>query len=255
MIRRIGNKGFIFIETIITIVVLTTTLVLLYSSYSRVITTEKKRLYYDDIAYVYKTVAIGDILTNTINVEKFNNAIENVQTCTSDSDRSCRYLYIFNIGSDIYNDSTQISNAHTLFDFTRLIYIKIADISKIKSCLQGNDSSNKCQNTKSFIDGYAYAYLSDYLLTLDVPADTDNTFNGRKGILISLIYENKTGGKKIDEGKYEECLQEKIYEYYGISVSASDDIKKNAINRYYKDDTISFNMQCENAYYISWVYL
>ena len=255
MISKINNKGFVFIETIITVVILTTTLVFLYSTYSKVINTEKKRLYYDDIAYIYKTAVIGDILTSTIDTQKFNTAFSNATTCTSTNDTNCRYLYIFNIGSDIYKHSSLITSAYNLLNFNRLVYLKIADIPTIKSCLKGNDNSKKCANTKSFIEAYAYSYLSDYLLTIDVPHDSNNKYNNRKGILISLIYENKNGGLKIDEGKYEECLQEKIYSHYNIAANASDSVKKNAINKYYNDDTFYFNMQCENAYYISWVYL
>ena len=44
------NRGFIIIETIITVVVLSTSLLYLYSSYSSIINREETRLYYDDVA-------------------------------------------------------------------------------------------------------------------------------------------------------------------------------------------------------------
>ena len=74
-----SKKGFVFIETILTIVVLTTTLVILYGTYSRSIVSEKRRLYYDDIAYIYKTMAIRDIFNKSVNISKFQFALDNAK--------------------------------------------------------------------------------------------------------------------------------------------------------------------------------
>ena len=49
-----NKKGFVLIETIVTVVVLTTSLLYLYNSYSSIIANENTRLYYDDVAYIYK---------------------------------------------------------------------------------------------------------------------------------------------------------------------------------------------------------
>ena len=59
-----NKKGFVFIETIITIVFLAAALLVLYSSYRNAIVEERKRIYYDDISYLYRNYYIADFLIN-----------------------------------------------------------------------------------------------------------------------------------------------------------------------------------------------
>ena len=49
------KKGFIFIETIVTIVVLAVSLLYVYSGFNNILNKEKKRIHYDDVAYIYRT--------------------------------------------------------------------------------------------------------------------------------------------------------------------------------------------------------
>lgn len=72
------KKGFAFIETIITVVILSTSLLYLYNSYSAIISDEEVRLYYDDVAYIYKTNYVRKFLeehTDIENIKKY--AFEN----------------------------------------------------------------------------------------------------------------------------------------------------------------------------------
>ena len=62
------KNGFVFVETIIAIVVLTSSLLLLYSSFNKVLQSEKTRVYYDDIAYIYRSY----YLKNSIKKSKIN---------------------------------------------------------------------------------------------------------------------------------------------------------------------------------------
>ena len=73
--NKLNNKGFVFIEMVVTVAILLTTLVLLYSSYSNVIITEKKRLYYDDISYVYRSNVLQKVLNKTLDTTLFISAI------------------------------------------------------------------------------------------------------------------------------------------------------------------------------------
>ena len=50
-----NNKGFVFIETIITIVILTAALLYIYSNFTNILIKEKTRVHYDDVAYIYRT--------------------------------------------------------------------------------------------------------------------------------------------------------------------------------------------------------
>lgn len=64
-----NKNGFVFIETIVTVVVLSASLLLLYSSYNASIHDEEERLYYDDIAYIYRTNYVRKFLEENSNVE------------------------------------------------------------------------------------------------------------------------------------------------------------------------------------------
>ena len=67
------NRGFVFIETIVTVVILCASLIYLYSSYSSIINNEETRIYYDDPAYVYKASYLRDYLINNSNIETIKN--------------------------------------------------------------------------------------------------------------------------------------------------------------------------------------
>ena len=254
MIRGLNNKGFMFIETIIVVVILLTSLLLLYTTYSKVVNKEKIRLYFDNAGYLYKTIAISDILFETIDQGKFSSAVSTSRTCVNASDLNCKYIYLFSINSDIYKSSVKITNARDFFKINRLAYIKIEDIPDLKNCLQGGDDTVKCDNTKNSIA--AITYLKDYLLTLDIGTDEGlETYKGREGILVVSFVETKNGGTKIDDGKYQDCIESKVIEHYDLGADVTDSQKKEYLRQYESDDTVNFTMQCENAYYMAWAYL
>ena len=58
------NDGFVFVETIVAIVVLTTALLLLYTTFNNVLQKEKTRVYYDDVAYIYRSSYLKKSLNN-----------------------------------------------------------------------------------------------------------------------------------------------------------------------------------------------
>ncbi len=69
--------GFAFIETIVTVVVLSASLLYLYNSYSSIINDEEKRLYYDDVAYIYKTNYLRAFLEEYSNLESLKFSFDN----------------------------------------------------------------------------------------------------------------------------------------------------------------------------------
>lgn len=256
---QMNKKGFVFIETILTIVVLTTTLVILYTNYSRAVISERRRLYYDDISYVYKTAVIRDILDKTINTARWDAKVKEVLDGKTEQDG--QYIYVFNINSQIFNDNKLISEARTLLNYNQLVFIPLANIQTVKDCVNGkiSDDNHKCTNTLKIIDGYSDATFKDYLKAIYVPIPEDNKIGDKevKGILISLFYETKNGDEAISRGSYDLCLQTKIikHEEERLARELSDQEKKDAIKNYGTDGSYSVDMQCENAYYNSWVYL
>ena len=259
----LDNKGFVFIETIITVVVLMATLLLMYSSFSKVIINEQNRLYHDDISYVYKTKHIADVLKLSIDTYKFDNQLKSNLCSENGNAIGCKYVYIFNIESDIYSNNSLITKAHELYDFYRLVYIKVDDIRDLKKCLDDTNSTDpKCQTSQSFIKAHGYNQLYNYLTTLDVDKVKDEDNKDIEGILVALFYEAKNGEVKNDNnvvsigiGKYSECTLKKALGYYYNKDDGNDAEKKSAMDQYEADDQLSFDMACQNAYYISWVYL
>ena len=280
MMKNMNNKGFVYVETIVTAVILITTLVLLYNSYSKTILAERRRLYHDDVAYIYKTMTIRDIFRKSVNEEKFANAISKNKDCSVD-DTKCKFIYFFNVESPIFNSSIQydaanniqdtsyIAKARKFYNFYQLAYVPLSDIPNLKKCINNgtftdSDDEKRCNNTKNFIDSYANIYLNDYIKSLDVSYNDDFTYEGHEGILISMIFEAKNGEKlssdpvNIAFGKYGECIENEVMEFYKtyhFKTELNDDMKKEARALYNNNPNLSFNMRCEYAYYISWVYL
>ena len=261
-----NNKGFIFIETIITVVILTTTLVLIYAAYSNVIITEQSRLYHDDVAYIYKTEHIRDMLAETVDLAKFTDAVNYKLDEANKNERM--YMYVFNVESDIFLDNKPLIQMKDLYNIYRLVYIRKSDLKDLKQCIKTGiksepvtDDEHKCNNTLWFSESHGFRYLKDYLLTIDVDEDASSA----KGILISLLYETKNGGSEqsgngvvtVGKGKYSECLYEKVRKAKNISETDPNltELMEQSMHEYIQNDNLRFNMGCENAYYLSWVYL
>ena len=277
-----NNKGFVFIETIIVTVVLTTTLIFLYSNFNKNLNNEKKRLYYDDIAYVYKTIYIRDALLKSINEEVFDMAINDDNSLNRNSLKN-NFVYLFNSESkfcvnyenntsltcnsstdykSIYKDNTLIKNLNELYNYKMLIYLETKDISNIKKCINGTIESTKCDNYKSYTSKYSDSNFDEFMKTLD-SVDTNSEDANSKSILIALYYEKKDGSKldTLVKGGYNACLKTNIMNDFSINSIYCPKCVNEGItdyetlkNEYDNQDEISYNMKCENAYYLSWVY-
>lgn len=268
-----NNKGFIFLETIIVTVVLTTTLIFLYSNFSKNVNDERRRLYYDDIAYIYKTIFIRNGIKSSINNEMFTKAINDGKKNNQNSLKN-NFVFLFNSESkfcaeyknsdesanmecsaenykSIYIDNTYAKNLTELYNVKVLIYLKTSDLQDIKKCINegkdgftDNSTKKRCSNFLSFTNKYSESNLNDYLLTIN------NADANKNSIMLSLIYEKKNGELNIDKN-YRSCLNNKILNSDKFNSYSTD---KDKITAYYNQDDISYNMACANAYYISWVY-
>ena len=61
------KNGFVFVETIVAVVILTSSLLLLYSTFSKILQSEKTRVYYDDVNYIYRTWYVKERI-NSLNI-------------------------------------------------------------------------------------------------------------------------------------------------------------------------------------------
>lgn len=123
------KNGFVFVETIVAIVVLTTSLLLLYTTFTKVLQTEKTRVYYDDVAYIYRSYYIKSRI-NELNMMAVLNDI------TSNTNK-----YFVTIGieyQELFNgyetEKTYIANMFEDYDVNQIIILKENKIDNIKSC-------------------------------------------------------------------------------------------------------------------------
>lgn len=70
------KNGFVFVETMIVVVVLMATLLIIYSSYAGLISLERRKVRYDDPAFLYKTKIVADF-TNSLYDEEGNAILKN----------------------------------------------------------------------------------------------------------------------------------------------------------------------------------
>ena len=112
------KKGFAFIETIVTVVVLSASLLYLYNSYNAIISDEEDRLYYDDVAYIYKTNYVRKFLEEYSNIEQLRLSFQNSYVLTIGFD----YQDLF---SEEKNDMfTTLANITNSYNINQMLIIK-----------------------------------------------------------------------------------------------------------------------------------
>lgn len=151
------NKGFVFIETIITVVVLSTSLLYLYSSYSNIITREETRLYYDDPAYIYRTNYVRKFLEQYTNLEDIKGyAFKNSYIITIGTG----FDNMFTTEQIANNMSSSMENMVNNFNVNQML---IVDANMLDECLGDSSDANKC---KVSTNNLSYS-LNNYLKTLN----------------------------------------------------------------------------------------
>ena len=85
-----SRKGFIFIETVVVLVVLAASLIGLYSTFSSVINNIEKRKQYDNINDVYKVKIIKDLI---VNEPSDTYTIVHNSNCTNYMNNDCKEVF------------------------------------------------------------------------------------------------------------------------------------------------------------------
>ena len=124
-----NKKGFVFVETIVAIVVLTSSLLLLYSSFANVLQSEKTRIDYDDVTYIYRTHYLKERLSE-VNIDL------PIQELANDNDK-----YFVTVGMEYpnlfinhENYKNFISKLITDFEVSQIIILKENKIDNLKDC-------------------------------------------------------------------------------------------------------------------------
>ena len=146
------NKGFVFVETIVVIVVLSLGLVMVYQSFANVLSNNKRRAAYNDIAYIYRTYYIEDFLTN-LNLEDYieyylGPEVRDGSTYSHGGKKvqafSCNNPILYNIDANVTNKDVELQySEQKKYEFcekmistlkVKNIYITNYNVNDIKKC-------------------------------------------------------------------------------------------------------------------------
>src|SRR5574344_362212 len=100
--KKLNNKGFVMIETIIVMSVLSIGLITLYSSYSLILTKTTTKSAYDNSEFIYKTYFIKKML-NELNPSGINNQVYyDASNCWSNTNGSTCVPSVNNSYADVF---------------------------------------------------------------------------------------------------------------------------------------------------------
>lgn len=102
MMKKLNNKAYVLVETIVVISVLCVILIALYGAYSSMIINIEKRNLYDNTDYLYRTKFVRDYIENEDSVNFINDKIycqddDNpcyTNTCTTEKCNLFRFLNV-----------------------------------------------------------------------------------------------------------------------------------------------------------------
>ena len=222
-----NKKGFMFAETIIVITVLITALLLIYASFINVLNNEKKRVYYDDVAYVYRTIYLKDFFEKNNTGVLFDGVNESG-------------IIRFNCGYQGFIDDYGVSGVNTSAFCESLLsslhvdnlYMTNYNISDYKSCPNFVDHrttltvSEMCRRLENMMDDNTYSYLK----TLRSYGDDSKSILGYR---IIAVYKNNVLSKQLCTGA--NCQEQTYVEnYFGSlkinNVHAENKIKNVVVN-------------------------
>ena len=164
-----NKNGFIFVETIVAIVVLTSSLLLLYNTFTRILQNEKSRVYYDDVNYIYRSI----YLRNKLSKLNLNGVINNLETNEN--------VYFTTIGLETPNlvnedEKNFMSNLLLDFDVSQMLVVKANKLDNLKTCNIECSLDSNCSQYENC--NSLYTNVSDnminYLKTIYVDVDCKN---------------------------------------------------------------------------------
>ena len=207
------KNGFVFVETMIVIVTVVTSLLLIYSSYVSLRSLERKRVRYDDPAYIYKTYAIGKFLTS-VKDENGSSVIRGVLSeLRNDNEKLIKYVnpkdnvWYSNeednictcSDSDPYCVSPNCKEQLFSYLYSQYHVLNMIIISKDDMNLLADPNENYCRNCNSSSTNDCEKRCSkipnnfyDYIKSIDTSDDTGNPY------YLIVEYAEKIDGKECD---------------------------------------------------------
>ena len=159
------RNGFVFIETIIAIVVLTSSLLLIYSSFTHLYESEKTRVYYDDVAFIYRTHYLRDEIAS-LNIMPIIRELEN---------NNDKYFQVIGMDTkDLFinneNEGNFLNKLMETLEVKQMIILKNNKIDNLKKCNSKCSLDKECPEYEDC--NYLYLTLDeefiDYLKTIYV---------------------------------------------------------------------------------------
>ncbi len=147
-----GKKGFAFIETVIAITILSTSLLLVYSSFKSITNNVKKRLYYDDINYIYRS-----------------NYIKVASQKVLDEYISKNINYI-NVPKDELVNDEMVKD----FEVNNIVLIKKDELKNLKKCLKDNCGLDLSSTFKDYLKQISIDLHVDYIIAIEY--QSNNSF-------------------------------------------------------------------------------
>lgn len=184
------KNGFVFIETIVAIVILTSSLLLLYNTFTKILQLEKSEIYYDDIAYIYRTYYLKERF-NKLNIKSVLNDLQN------NKDK-----YFVTIGIEYQNlfeeyetEKNYISNMLEDYDVKQIVVLKENKIDNIRKCTIECSLDSECneyENCNGLYSNLSEEFIK-YLKSLYI--DVSCTY------IMAIEYNTCTGSNGFDNCK------------------------------------------------------
>lgn len=188
-----NKKGFVFVETIVVIVVLLTSLLYLYSTFITLSTNEKKRITYDDVAYLYRTYSLKKYYTS----QRLDRIVSNLSEENPVVSFGCESYDLF----DHYEKEGSFCESITQELHVTNTYVTFYDLSDLQNC---HHSSSGICTIFSRVD----TNLSEYLKTL--------SGKGESGFRLIVEFSENDAGELCENNEH--CT------HYFATIKVGDDL-------------------------------
>jgi len=184
------KNGFVFIETMVTVVILAAALLTVYSLFNNILIKERRRSYYDDPIYVYRANYITQMLDSILRKASVNNDSTDLSSFLTSYDSSGnpteQIFRVLTCNNDIFGYSNiSLSSCQSFFKQNQIyrIYVSKYDLSSLNQCAKSKSTGSTCLTYRS-LSGQAKQYFKQLPY---VP--------GVKGYyIIYEFYDNGNGG-------------------------------------------------------------
>lgn len=258
------RNGFVFIETIIVITILVTALLLIYASFTSVLTSEKERIKYDDIAYIYRTMYLTQFLEEN-NVQILYDEVDKNNFTSFD----CGYSGLIESGENGDSVRDFCEGLKTSLEVSHL-YMTRYDITPYKRCKSDKSNAGLCgdlvdveEDMLSYIhslrifgdDFNGYRIIASY----QGKSDESNCYKSEDGDC--LVYNNPT----VFYSSLKPANKSRDYDYFKVNIDVINGytlLSQGKVNvaanrsidvKIYPNDNYSVNsfagIQCTNGQY------